>query len=568
MMVERAGVQGKRQDREGAGILRVRRSVRRRQRRQHLLAQRALKRGRRRQRHKNRHYHAFGHLTRNQQEVARRLSAGQVDLVTLTGWGFVANFLAFLDQLEYCVLLDLEGQGFVRVMIPIARLLLTYHLKILLGIPSMNRVPTRLFREIALLQLIGYTTTQLQSGFCQRGNLAVGPMHKNTLADALDKLTAEELERVLNGTARRLVARGFFAKSKGCFALDASDLPTPPTYTGRGMVTQTHKKLTKDQQVVEIAEHVFGFQVFVVYEVHLRLIVAAKVVPIQERETRHTLDLVRQAMGNLGPDILRILLVDRGFLDGADLWTLKHTWGIDFVVPSKATMHVTRDAQALARQEADSELIFPAHRDGILKYGTDGRERWEGQVTVVGVASLTSFDQYGDADHAQRANRKDFVGNPLGALVVLRWQGEASSPGEEKVFLTSLPVSSPLMILDLYDLRSLIENTAFRELKQGWGLENYPKKTEEAVRAHVVLTLLTFTLAHAFSTTIGQTLAHHGIRRQRAEQYSSKVVLIAGDSYAIFEIEEVFILLGIIPSHCFQVDPSQVRKRYASSLPA
>ncbi len=540
-------------------------AAQRRKRRQHLLAQRAVKRARRRHRRTKGRYHAFRHLTRDQQEVARRLSAGHVDLVTVTGWSFVASFLAFLDQLEYHVLLDLEGRGFLRVMIPLARLIMTYHLKILLAIPSMNLVPTKLFREIALLQLIGYTTTQIRSGFCQRGTLAVGPMHKNTLADAVDKLTAEELELLLNGTAKRLVAHGFFAKSKGCFALDASDLPTTAKYAGAGMVTKTHQKLTKDKQLVEIAEYVYGFQVFVVYEVHLRLIVAAKVVPIQERETRHTLDLVHQAIRNLGPGILRVLVVDRGFLDGADLWTLKQTLGIDFVVPSKAKMRVTTDAQALARQEADRESIFWAERVGVLKSGKDGRERPEGQVTVVGVADLTSFDQYGNADHAQGANRKDFVGNPLNALVVLSWQGEAHPLGEEKVFLTSLPISSPLAILDLYDLRSLIENTAFRELKQGWCLENYPKKTEEAVRSHVVLTLLTFTLANAFSTQIGQALAHHGIRRQRAEQQSGKVVLIAGDSYAIFEIEEVFILLGIIPTHCFVVDPFQVRKRYGPS---
>ena len=539
-------------------------AAQRRERRRQVLGQRAVKRRRQRQ-GKKRHFQAFRHLRRNQQEVARRLSAGHVDVVTLTGWSFVASFLAFLDQLAYCVLLDLEGQGFLRVMIPIARMVLTYQLKILLGIPSMNLVPTKLFREIALLQLIGYTTTQLRSGFCQRGNLACGPMHKNTLADALDKLTPDELATLLNGTAQRLVAHGFFAKSPGCFALDASDLPTPPTYPGAGMVTKVHKKRTKDKQVVEIAEHVYGFQVFVVYEVHWRLIVAAKVVPIQEHETRHTLDLVRQAIRNLGPGILRVLVVDRGFLDGADLWTLKQTLGIDFVVPSKAKMRVTTDAQALARQEADRESIFWAERVGVLKSGKDGRERPEGQVTVVGVADLASFDQYGNADHAQGANRKDFVGNPLNALVVLSWQGEAHPLGEEKVFLTSLPISSPLAILDLYDLRSLIENTAFRELKQGWCLENYPKKTEEAVRSHVVLTLLTFTLANAFSTQIGQALAHHGIRRQRAEQQSGKVVLIAGDSYAIFEIEEVFILLGIIPTHCFLVDPFQVRKRYGPS---
>jgi hypothetical protein len=60
--------------------------------------------------------------------------------------------------------------------------------------------------------------------------------------------------------------------------------------------------------------------------VRLQVVVAATVVPIQERETQHTRALVRWASVNLGADVLKVLLVDRGFLDGADLWVLKHQW--------------------------------------------------------------------------------------------------------------------------------------------------------------------------------------------------------------------------------------------------
>ena len=119
-------------------------------------------------------------LTRNQQVVAARLAHGQVDLVTLSTWSFLTPFLAFLEEIRFYALLDLPGQGFCRVMIPVARLILTYQLKILLGIGSINLVPATLFRERALLKLIGYTTTQLQAGFCHRGHLTIGQMHKNT----------------------------------------------------------------------------------------------------------------------------------------------------------------------------------------------------------------------------------------------------------------------------------------------------------------------------------------------------------------------------------------------------
>jgi len=492
------------------------------------------------------------------------LTAGQVSQVTVSGWGFAARFLAFVEHLEYVGLLGIEGQGFQRVMIPIARLLLTYQLKVLLGIGSMHLVPTRLFREVGLLQLIGYTTAQLQVGCCRRGHLAVGPMHRDTLADAIERLTAVELEQILNGAVQRLAARGCLTTSRGHFALDASDLATTPTYQGAGKKTVTERKAVgrgKDRRVVDVERLVYGFKVLIVYEVRLRLVVAAKVVPINEHESRFTLELVRQALANLGPGLPRVLLIDRGFLDGLDLWTLKHELGVDFVIPAKTDMRVTADARGLCRRLDPEGGIIEQTRAG-KPVTRQGRERWSGQVTVVGVPELRSYDQYGTAEHATRANRTDFEGNALNAVVVTAWQGQAYAVGDEKVFLTSLAVGQPLAVLDLDDLRSLIENTAFRELKQGWGLKQYPKKTAAAVRGHVFLTLVTFTLANAFRTAAGQVLAERGIRRQRAEQTTAKVLIFADQLYALFDIEEVLILLGVVPQQCVRTDPARVRRKY------
>jgi len=501
--------------------------------------------------------------------VAKRLTAGQVSLVTVSGWGFVGDFLAFLDEIGFCALLGIEGKGFARVMVPIARLIMTYQMKLLMGISSINLVPTRLFRQAALMKLIGYTTTEMAAGFCQRGNLAAGPMHKNTLADAVERLRAEELEQILNETVSRLRARGFFRASKGHFALDASDLETTARYEGAGLKRYTEWKWDrKDKKAVEVERSAYGFKVLIVYEVHLRLVVAAKVVPINEHESKFTLGLVRQAVKNLGDGVVRVLLMDRGFLDGQELWVLRAELGIDFVVPSKDNMRVTADARGLCRQAGDGQSLFRAERPGKKRVDNAGKVKWEGQVSVVGVAGLKSYDQYGDEEHARQANRKDFEGNALGAVVVTSWQGEEHKVGEEKVFLSSLSVESPLEVLDLYDLRSLIENTAFRELKQGWNLKSYPKKTEAAVRGHVFLTLLTFTLANAFRSSLGRELVRHGIRRQRAEEQDDNVIVFAGDYYAIFHIEEVFILLGVVPEVLLRASPDEVRRRYHLPLAA
>jgi hypothetical protein len=229
-------------------------------------------------------------------------------------------------------------------------------------------------------------------------------------------------------------------------------------------------------------------------------------------------------------------------------------------------MHVTIDARILCRRATDRATIFHQERTGTAVVRPEGTVRQAGHVTVVGLVGLCSYDQYGTAEHTKQSNRKDFVANSINAVVVTTWAGTPYAAGHEPVLLTSLPVTAPLAVLDLYDLRSLIENTAFRELKQGWCLLNYPTKTAAAVRGHVLLTVLTFTLANAFQTRQGQWLTQLGIRRQRAEVDCGKVIVVAGEDYGIFDIEEVMILLGVVPKTCLRTDPDEIRRRYG--LPA
>jgi hypothetical protein len=262
----------------------------------------------------------------------------------------------------------------------------------------------------------------------------------------------------------------------------------------------TVRKRLPNKQYIEYDTYVYGFKVVVIYEVHLRLIVAAQVAPINQHDSNFTLDLLNQALTNVGQGVLKVLLMDRGFLDGQTLWTIKHSYGVDFIVPSKDDMHVTTDARAFGKAKADGQHLFQAQRPGQGK-------KLEGQVQLYGIKGLTSYDQYGDADHQTKLNRKDFKPNPINAIVVQHWQGKTYRAGEEKVFLTSLPIDQPLTILDGYDLRSLIENCAFRELKQGWHLGQFPKKTDDAGRGQVCLTLVIFTLTNAYRTQVGQDLA-------------------------------------------------------------
>jgi len=131
--------------------------------------ERARKRGQRLASRKNRRYLVWNHLTRNQKEVAQRIMAGNYRTLRWGGWGFLDKFIIFLKTIGFLACLDVAGEGYARRMITIAKLLLTYQVKILMGISSMNQVPQLLFADIGLLMMLGYTAEQIENGHCKRG---------------------------------------------------------------------------------------------------------------------------------------------------------------------------------------------------------------------------------------------------------------------------------------------------------------------------------------------------------------------------------------------------------------
>lgn len=198
-------------------------------------------------------------------------------------------------------------------------------------------------------------------------------------------------------------------------------------------------------------------------------------------------------------------------------------------------MDALEDMRGLRNMKADDEYVFD-------------QTSLDGQTEVIGVRDLNSYVEYGDEEH-QKKNKtsKTFVANPINGILVVKWDGKDVSPGEEVGFVTSLPISKPLSILDEYDYRSDIENQGFRELKQGWLIEKFPTKKYNGVVAHIFLTLLTYNVAAAFRSQRGKQLLNTGIRFLRERMCVYKVLVTAGEYYGIFDLEDLMAALGFPP---------------------
>ncbi len=510
---------------------------------------------------------------RDDQAVAQAIHAGAgIDAIyNLDEAGLLDAFYHFLEQIGFLGLsAGLTLPGVKRVLLPVLQFVLLYLLKTLYGIASLNALPPLLFSNVALMRLVGFNAHQVGQGLTRRGDTRRrlrpkrGPLSPQCLGANICTLGVAQLAALFNGTVRLLVARGL-VQGDLTVALDGSKVLTPETYPGRGCLSVTRTATeAKTKRRVRIVETLFGWKVLVLIDVRTRLPLAMAVGQIQDYEGQWLLPLVRQAQENLGTAArITTVVIDRGYLDGEDLWALDRM-DLTFVIVAKDNMAVTEDARSLAAAgEGHVRERVETIRHGHGRTATTEKRR----TRLVGVEALTTYDTYGDAEHARHRNRKDFAGHPINAVVVLRW-GDRIYPDGGTVYLTNGPVRDPFVAFDTYDWRSVIENGIFKEGKQPWHLEQFPQRTEAAVLVQCYFTLTVMALCTAFrlcqeaadtapapttaddaASTLTSALLHgEGTQRWRhrlTEETRDHVIVFIGPRYGIFHIAEFAVLAGL-----------------------
>src|SRR5579859_4875855 len=293
---------------------------------------------------------------RDDAQVAQGLYAGEdiEEMHELSDAGLLDEFFAFLEELGMMEAFEqIKLPGAKRMLVPTVQFVLLYLLKVLFGGESMNELPRVLFSDLGLMELVGFNAQQCDDGLTKRGDAQrttkkkQGPLTAQCLADNISKLGEQEMERLFNQMVQLLARRGMFT-GKLVVALDGSKLPTPQSYEGCGKLKQTRRVKVKGQPEAATEDYdVSGWKVLVLIEVQTRLPLAMKLVTIQEYEGSWLIPLLEQAQRNLGEQAhIETIVIDRGYLDGEDLWRV-HQKGIIFVIEGKANMTVVQDAQGL-----------------------------------------------------------------------------------------------------------------------------------------------------------------------------------------------------------------------------
>jgi len=415
---------------------------------------------------------------RDDQEVAKTLtSKGELDAVhNLDEAGILDIFMIYLEKIGFMGYLEgLNLKVRKRFMVPAVTILLTYMTKTLFGIQSTYCLPELMFTDVGIMKVLGFNAHWLQEGLSAEkrspGKEPPKPFSAQMVANFLRDLLVRESEDFFNHAIRCLARFKVFPK-KVTLVFDASDVETTERCRGSGCVTRVEKRRDRYGNVQPIEVKVFGFKVIVAFDLTTQIPVACIVTKIQNHEVRYMKRLIIKAQENLGEGGSRIVKVifDRGFLDGEMLWHLNEQ-GVAFVVPARKDMLIYRAAQVEARNGRGK--VQSRKWEVCRGYGKD-RSKETLETEVIGIAKLCLWEQYSNPAEAAKRCRRGFRPEPLNAVVVRKWENKDYGPGGQVIFLTNQPVDKPLLVFDDYDGRSLIENTLFREGKQGWHLQSIP----------------------------------------------------------------------------------------------
>ena len=417
-----------------------------------------------------------------------------------------------------------------------------YMMNILSGEWSVRRTQ-KILRDEAALRIMGFTDEQISNGLTKRGKKnqygqgfakQPGIMASTTVIDNLACFSYSGLEECFDKYIRRVSSRGVIDFGD-VYILDSTIVETDKGYPG------AKKTIRRDVEGDETIDEIWGFKVFVLTSAKTKTPVAIHITTANDADSPMLVEMVNRGVANLGEGKIKVLLADRGFIDGQQMYHLKYKMGIDFAIPAKKSMDVWKCVTGLRDSNKNNVEEW--------KYGKKGLSG--GYLSKGSV----SYSQYAENP---AGNKKNQSGAPINAVVVTRWADKEIEPGKEKVILTSLETDSAIKVIQLYGQRSLIENCNFRELKQSAALDSLPQyknaNAEITARIHMLLCVFTLTVFTVLVETVyaGPVIEGEKIPKNIREFRfinsckNGKIFVLVKHYYHIYEMKEFLKFAGFV----------------------
>jgi Transposase DDE domain len=333
------------------------------------------------------------------------------------------------------------------------------------------------------------------------------PCDQDTLRKFVQDVPAAHWQEWFNGAVQEeFQAHGFF-DPHGVFVGDGSYLFVPDNSAYEGSVVMWfdehnhpvhYEQLTPEERRRAHRERCYKL----VSLLHLRgesyVYAGLAVVPGNAHELPVFYQLVENFVRRVGPGVLKKLILDRGFIDGARISYCKSVLGVDVLIPLKKNMDLWKDAWALSEGLPWQPRIVPVRppkptppRPEVIERRERSRQKTLAQqktqeppsdpATVLRTSELCAIKGFQWAE----------ARIPL-HVVVLR-ETYADEHQEGWALLSTEDFADPQSPPREYARRTTIEER-HRQLKCFHDLTDFHSRSFNAVSAQVVFILLSYTL--------------------------------------------------------------------------
>ncbi len=501
------------------------------------------------------------------------LSPQERPRVTITQWGNLPLYGQFLQDVGLAEWVEAVAITRRADATPALSLLQLGHYRLLLGYRYVDNLKYPL-RDPGFREVVGLET----------------PIHPKTYANFMAAVPPEKLQQLHHRAVLKSNDLGC-DDGQGLYALDLSPLEVYGDYfEGATPMRPKDGHPTK------------GFQVAAL----LRLgrhptVVAIGISPGNTDELDVVFPLIEEAQALLGPEAIRLLLLDRGFTSGEMLSQLKTTYGIDWIIPAKDAAYVDRAIKGVTEAdwqptsvkglmiasrvvtdvphcplEATLILLTQAPKRPTLPPPVP-QTRQEKLLAIPGkhlkaFLRLEGLKVSGTKRVLVARILQDAHPGKVDLIISLFFK-----PPRKKVveaqhvqgYLSSLQVEEAQLHSTVLTHRQRwdIENRLFRVCKEDFSLEYLPVSPWEATQNHIALLALTFNLWVLFKKRVGEPLDKTSPQRLRQEFLQSFQLFVrAGEHTGIVGIELLMELYWeqekqlhdlILLLRRFQIEPAQ-----------
>lgn len=335
------------------------------------------------------------------------------------------------------------------------------------------------------------------------------PCDQDTLRKALKDVSAATWLEWFNGAVQQVFQSYGFFDPEGLFIGDGSYLfvPDNPAYEDSAVLwfdehnhPVDYETLSPEQRKHAHLERCYKW----VSLLHLRggahVYAGAVLLPGNAHEVGPFFKLVEHFVQTAGKGVIKWLVLDRGFIDGAEISRCKQQWDIEVVIPMKKKMDIWTDAWALAQrepwqliaQEPAPVVPIPACRPERLRRREANRQKTLAERKAA-QPPPPAQDCYSHTDYCWIKGFNSWTAATVPIAVVCLRDHYADGHHDDWALMSTSQVAQPLRLLGLYRKRTAIEER-HRQLKCFYDLSDFRSRSFNAIVAQVVMVLLTYTL--------------------------------------------------------------------------